>query len=77
MLRTLWTHARSEFSEINAGHRNEQGHVRGLIDEEEMGCAGRKVLGDHVRVRRALGGLSSGTARTVVRSVHVEDGFEA
>ena len=35
------------------------------------------MLGDHVQVWRALKGLTGGFARSVVQSVHGEDGFEA
>ena len=37
---------------------------------------GEKALGDRVQVWRAPKGLTSGGARSVVQSVHGEDGFE-
>ena len=41
------------------------------------GVLGTKVTGDHVQVWRALKGLTTGVARTVIMSVGAEDGFEA
>ena len=40
------------------------------------GVLGTKMTGDHVQVWRALKGLTTGVARTVIMSVVAEDGFE-
>ena len=44
---------------------------------KKMNSLGVKVLSDSVQVWRALTGLTSGVARTVVQSEMNEDGFEA
>ena len=41
------------------------------------GVLGTKVTGGHVQVWRALKGLTTGVAKTVIISVGAEDGFEA
>ena len=41
------------------------------------GVLGTKVTGDHGQVWRALNGLTTGVARTVIMTVGAEDGFEA
>ena len=76
MLRIYWTRNVGMLKFLQAITLNRETPVDATM-KRKWAVLGENVLGDHVQVWRALKGLTSGGARSVVRSVHGEDGFEA